>query len=620
VVDRELTAAEEARAKELRLGTLGAELIRSDQLQPLLRYGSGHLKHTAPVDFLAAQADGEAAIAVDLHGWLRAYRIATGAALGAKQVWAKRPSGYALHPTGRWLAVVGPSGVLITALRGDKRGGVVRGLPPGGAEAAAFSSSGDHLAVAKGVRVHLVALQGMRVLASATLPGESPVVRMALAPGGELLAAAKDGGVHRLELEPGAGRYLEQVGRFTPPITALAVSPDGQRGAAGTRSGVVALWRSGGGTRTFPAESGPIWDLGYLSGEPAQLQAVTARAILRWPLDAPRRSFRLRLRRPCAGGSGSRDGAHAALVDRDPQRVRLLRVDEGVELPRITGHDGWVTDVAEPPDGTYLVTASRNGAVRRWEEGKGSLLVGDLPQAPSDLGVTQDGRRVVIAGPSGVGRVVDAKTGALILHLPDELPATLCLGGRYREWTAVGTDVGRVHLYRPNGTRPEKQVRLSDRPLRALFADGEELLAYARGDGPALLLRWRDGEGVRAFPAAHARGDAVAVRRPSLALLGASDGSLYAYALEDGRELARARAHARGVLAVAFSPDGARAVTGGLDSRLLTWGVGPEGSLTLLEDLRLNLSQDMVTSLTTLPSGELVVGTARGVVVRCRWR
>jgi WD40 repeat protein len=102
-------------------------------------------------------------------------------------------------------------------------------------------------------------------------------------------------------------------------------------------------------------------------------------------------------RAPVTAAARSGDGATATI---DGDVVRIRRSDGSVVVLR--GHTGPITTVRFSPDGSVVVTASRDTTARIWDARSGALLhtLRKFSHTVNDAEFSPDGQWVVTAGPS----------------------------------------------------------------------------------------------------------------------------------------------------------------------------------------------------------------------------
>ena len=186
------------------------------------------------------------------------------------------------------------------------------------------------------------------------------------------------------------------------------------------------------------------------------------------------------------------------------------------------GHKAKIQDVLFTPDGRQLISVSDDKTIRIWDTGSGELLR-------------------TLRGQMGAGHEGKLFAGALS---PD---------GR---WLAVGGMVG-------TGTKYQDAIRLidlqapPDTPLRLLKGHSNVILSLAFSpDGQRLLS---------------GSGDDTARLWDLSTPLEAGVSTALDTGLQTGKTLQILRGHTDDIYAVAFSPDGARLVTGSDDHTLRLW-------------------------------------------------
>ena len=420
--------------------------------------------------------------------------------------------------------------------------------------------------------------------------GESPEIEAMCRTGNTIVVAC--GGV-LTALDTAEGRVLWSQHRTAKNLQrsvfhALAVSPAGDRIAAGGTDRDLTIWdvASGQLLATLPAH--PHW-----------VQACRFSA----------------------------DGRFLATVCRDGV-VRVFDATTGALLDKLVGHVGRVWDVDFEPDGR-LVTAGADGTLRRWDGGAGSpaAFVRHLPVDGSAIRMIRE----AAAFPQGVGRhelvavretdlplLVDLSDGdARPLDTVDQRPAYSVAVDHVRGWMAFGfiaeagatsplvlplqaappihaspiPDGGKVGHYlcwAADGTLATNSIEARviawapaldrvvavdrvETPASRVEAAPAGVPRIAVAGKPGAIVRL-DGEGHAGEPTTRLEdvGDAIAAMAWSpdgtKIVCGLRNGALHFFDSRSGKRLASLAAHERQICDIAWSSDGRVLVTADADA------------------------------------------------------
>ncbi|HZU99970.1 MAG TPA: WD40 repeat domain-containing protein [Planctomycetota bacterium] len=472
-----------------------------------------------------AQDERTCAVALSPSGKLVAHGTKAGelhvcdASTGVEQWWVHAHDDHVLA------IAFSPDEKLVATTSRDDKLRIWRGKDPVASHAVqlgtwvGFSPDGEALAV--------VAVDRLTVLRSvdASVEYESDAERLhacAFGPGSRALAlVSHDRHVVLLDLEHRTRRALEH----RVEATAAAFAPDGETVATGDRAGTIDLWS---------AAEGRAFDL------PRHASRVARVAV------SPNEKTIVTL---------ADDGA-----------LHLWRDGEHEELPV----EGYPSAVEFAPDGALVVGCVR-GPVRTMDLATRTVLRRiDVGGGSFDaVALATSGSRVVAGSRSGVLTIQDGS----VSHAYSFEAAVTCV-------TFAGDRV---------------LVATADRKVRVIARTGEVSVGHlpegsfrvvstlsVSGDGALVAILWADGtlrvcalpgfEEKRALPErCSAAAFAPSGRRLAM---GMSDGSIKIVNTDTGAEERVLRGHAGGVTCLAWSPDGARLVSGSRDGTALVWKTG----------------------------------------------
>lgn len=491
---------------------------------------------------------------------------------------------------------------------------------------------------------HLTAPQGL-----------GTVRAMAWSPDGKRLAVTHDdpsvSGEHALSLiDAGSWREtMRLVDGERQSVDGVAISPDGTI-AAGSFNGVARLWdrqgrpvdvlacgRGGGeGGGAAPNGSSGV----AFSPDGRHLVAACGDATLRlWSVTDSHAHLALvtAIGAPLSAISFSPDGHTVAWGSWDGR----LGVTSTIKPhPRQLGRHGKnvIQGLNFDAAGTTLVSSSRDGEVRSWDPGAGTLRT--TIKVPAGLSVaaavSPDGRMIAIGGPAGLS-FWDAATGqrldrqpsgedqavSALAFRPDG--ALLAVGGPrgvdVLEMAAAGRAMAEIASLGDTGTQAVLFTPSGD-GLAAGGVDGLRLWSLAGRNPSAVLVEKATGAGstldivvdagphpARLVPAPPPPGVHAIDPTGSLAAVPAADGTLAIVA----RSGSRTRTSVAGPLgALAFSPDKARVAAAHEDGKIdiVDATTGRPG-----RPLRSQPGADPVSCIAISGKGaRIAVGTTRGAV------
>jgi WD40 repeat protein len=311
----------------------------------------------------------------------------------------------------------------------------------------------------------------------------------------------------------------------------------------------------------------------------------------------------------------SPDGSRIVTASRDGT-ARIWDAAAAKEVALLLGYDNPVTSAAFSPDGLRIVTASWDKTARIWDAvtAKEIALLRGHDDSVLSAGFSPDGSRIVTSSADKTARIWDAATAREVAVLR---------GHDGPVWSAA---------FSPDGLRI---VTASwDKTARVWDATTATEIAVVRGhddlvrsaafspDGSRIVTASAD-KTARIWDAATAR--EVAVLRgndnPVTSAVFSPDGSRIVTASLDNTariwdaatatEIAVLRGHEYTVWSVAFSPDGSRIVTASLDNTARIWDAATATEIAVLRG-----HEEMVSSAALSPDGSRIVTASADKTVR----
>lgn len=202
----------------------------------------------------------------------------------------------------------------------------------------------------------------------AHLPGVALACRVT--PDGARIVSAGQGGAKLWDVTTGRELGAVDLRRPSDVLSALAVSPEGQRAVLGLGRSLYVWDLSTGRLRPVGTPETSPHELGISScvvgPDGCWAASVAGRQIGVWDLASGTVRQVLRGEDWFEACAISPDGTTLVSAGRDGT-VRIWNPATGEQIAVLYGHEGWVQDCTITPDGESIVSAGRDGTVRFWD-------------------------------------------------------------------------------------------------------------------------------------------------------------------------------------------------------------------------------------------------------------
>jgi WD40 repeat protein len=266
--------------------------------------------------------------------------------------------------------------------------------------------------------------------------------------------------------------------------------------------------------------------------------------------------------------------------------LRVWSANTGEELGKIQGHTDWVTSTVFTPDGACIISGSLDCTVRVWSTGELQPLaiMQGHQQRVSSVAVSPDGTRIISGSWDATVRVWCSSSFLELERLEVDGSGVFSVAFSPKGDRIVSASSGTVHVF--HAVTLECLTELDAVISTVPTAPNYFSCVTFSNTGTHIFAGTRSGK-VRAWVVATYRELAVLEQKTgsvdcvsvspdgTLVLSGDAEmGFISVWNAKSRREITKFHAHEKGILCIAFSPDGTCFVTGGKDKTLRIWVTG----------------------------------------------
>lgn len=254
--------------------------------------------------------------------------------------------------------------------------------------------------------------------------------------------------------------------------------------------------------------------------------------------------------------------------------VRVWDVRSSKEVARCAGHGGRVRALAFTPDGRMLASAGADNVLRLWEPATGRAIgpVPDEGGAVMGVSVSSDGKTLALVQMPGQLRLWDVMSGKELPNKPNlSAPVAALFTPKDRNLVCASV-TGQLHFWDCDKEQERRTTRKVPSPIRLLAATADgTTVAWCGNDLRVVLWDIQAGKEIQQYRPQGNRITELVFSPDGEVLLAAGSAGVRLFRFRDKTDRRELLGGVGSVFAVAVSPDGRMAATGGQDGAVRIW-------------------------------------------------
>jgi WD40 repeat protein len=254
-----------------------------------------------------------------------------------------------------------------------------------------------------------------------TLVGhDEGVTAVAVTPDGQkAVSASRDRTLKLWDIRKGT--QLHTLKGHTHWLTSIAVTPDGQRAVSAAADKTLKVWdlQTGEELHTLKGHTDIVWAVALTPDGHKAISASADQTLKVWDIEQGKQLYTLTGHNGWVTGVAINSDGQQAISTSSDQTLKVWDIEQGKELYTLAGHNGWITDVALSPDGQHAVSASNDQTLRIWdiEQGKALHTLSGHKGWVTSVALTPDGQQAVSASSDHTLKVWDIEQGKVLQTL-----------------------------------------------------------------------------------------------------------------------------------------------------------------------------------------------------------
>ncbi|MCS6835775.1 MAG: protein kinase [Anaerolineae bacterium] len=417
-----------------------------------------------------------------------------------------------------------------------------------------------------------------------------------------IASASTDATVRLWDAASGAERAV--LRGHNGDIEAVVFSPAGDLVASAAADFLVIVWDVAQSQERvrLTGHSAPVRSLAFSADGRTLYSGASDNLIIAWDVETGQERARYAAHQAAATVLAISPDGQTLLSGARDGRLLLLNAADGQIVRDFVGHRSAITGADFSADGASAISASADGTMILWDVANGVEVRRLLGNTSEVRGVAfhPDGRTLISATVDGLLRLWSAENGLELARLKGHSDALLSLKISTDGYLAVtGAKDNSIRVWNVgNPGEVRRYLGHQNRLTELIFSREGERFFSASADRTLRIWDTASGREAQRFTYEVPITASALDSSERTLLIGSRRGLLFQVNAQTGEEIARLSSHTANVQAVAYLPDGQRAISADSDGVIVLWNLA-----TTLEERRYQEGGRGITDLVVSTDG-----------------